>query len=170
MWCHGRVIGHFNWTNARISRNESGSWWARDEWSLWRRVSLAILSPEHLQNDMWSKMLGKTQILPEKLIQEWRWIVNHIVMEFCILFWDHISSFNETCLVFVSLLFWNQQMFSISFWQNILIKLQHAIKINQSWRFKSVLITEMTRCLLKWHEVTKQILSPYMKPNHTSCS
>jgi hypothetical protein len=59
-------------------------------------------------------------------------------------------------------------MFSILFWQNILIKLQHVIKINQSWRFKSVLITEMTRCLLKWHEVTKQILSLYMKPNYTS--
>jgi len=28
--------------------------------SLWRRVSLAILSLEHLQNDMWSKVLGKT--------------------------------------------------------------------------------------------------------------
>ena len=58
------------------------------------------------------------------------------VMEFCILFWDHISSFTETCLVFVSLLFWNPRMFSISFWQNILIKLQHAIKVNQSWRLK----------------------------------
>jgi len=57
------------------------------------------------------------------------------VMEFAFLFWDHISSFNETCLVFVSLLFWNQRMFNISFWQNILIKLQHVIKINQSWRF-----------------------------------
>jgi hypothetical protein len=54
--------------------------------------------------------------MPEKLIQEWRWTVDHIVMEFCILFWDNISSFNETCLVFVSLLFWNQQMFNILFW------------------------------------------------------
>ena len=127
---------HFEWTIARIARIESESWWARDKWSLQRRVSLAILFPEHLQNDMWLKMLGETQILPEKLIQEWWWIVNHIVMEFCILFWYHISSFNETCLVFVSLLFWNQQMFSILFWQNILIKLQHAIKVNQSWRLK----------------------------------
>ena len=52
------------------------------------------------------------------------------------LFCDHISSFNETCLAFVSLLIWNQQMFSILFWQNILIKLQHAIKVNQSGRLK----------------------------------
>jgi len=29
------------------------------------------------------EMLGKTQILIEKLIQKWRWIINHIVMEFC---------------------------------------------------------------------------------------
>jgi len=126
---HGGDFRLFSWTIARI---ESGSWWARDEYILWRRVSLAILSPEHLQNEMWSKMLGKTQILQEKLIQEWRWIVNHIVMEFCILFWDQISSFNETCLVFISLLFWNQQMFNILFWQNILIKLQHVRKVNQS--------------------------------------
>jgi hypothetical protein len=28
------------------------------------------------------------------------------------------------------------RLFSILFWQNILIKLQHAIKVNQSWRLK----------------------------------
>ena len=87
--------------------------------------------PNIFRMTCWS-VLGKTQIWPEKLIQEWWWTVNHIVLEFCILFWDHISSFNETCLAFVFLLFWNQQMFNILFWQNILIKLQHAIKANQS--------------------------------------
>jgi hypothetical protein len=29
------------------------------------------------------------------------------------------------------------RLFSILFWQNILIKLQHAIKVNQSWRLKA---------------------------------
>jgi hypothetical protein len=33
-------------------------------------------------------------------------------------------------------LIWNQQMFNISLWQNILIKLQPAIKVNQFWRLK----------------------------------
>ena len=46
------VLNHFKWTVSRIARIESESWWARDKWSQWRRVSLAILSPEHLQNDM----------------------------------------------------------------------------------------------------------------------
>jgi len=58
----------------------------------------------HVIENAWQK----TDIT--KLIQEWRWIVNHIVMEFCILFWDHISSLNETCLFFGFLLFWNQEM------------------------------------------------------------
>ena len=127
MWCHGGVLNHFKWIVSRIERIESESWWARDKWSRWRRVSLAILPPNIFRMTCWSKVLGKTQILPEKLIQEWWWTANHIVLEFCILFWDHILSFNETCLAFVSLLFWNQ---------NVLIKLQHAIKVNQSWRLK----------------------------------
>jgi hypothetical protein len=37
------------------------------------------------------------------------------ILLFCILFWDHISSLNETCLFFVSLLFWSQGMFNILF-------------------------------------------------------
>jgi hypothetical protein len=126
---HGGFLGHFSWTDARVSRIEL---------SLWKMMSSIILSPEHHQNNKWSKLLGKTQTWPEKLIQEWCWIVHHFIVDlsFRILFWGHISSFNETCLVFVSLLFWNQHMFSILFWQNILIKLQHAINVNQSWRLK----------------------------------
>jgi hypothetical protein len=128
--------------------------------------SLAILSPQHPQNDKWSKLFGKTQILPEKLIQEWCWIVNHFVVElsFCILFWDHISSFNETCLFSVTLLFWSQEMFNISF----LTIFFYQTPTCQS--FKSILITEMTRYLLEWHEVTKQISNPHMKWYHKSCS
>jgi len=42
------------------------------------------------------------------------------------------------------------------FWQNILIKLQHAIKANQSLMIESVLIPELTRCSLKYHEVAKK--------------
>jgi len=52
-------------------------------------------------------------------------------------------------------LFWNQQMFNILFWQNILIKLQHAIKVNQSWRLKVFWLQKWLDAW-KWHEVTKQ--------------
>jgi len=80
---HCGFLGHFNWTVARISRIEIGWWWARNELSLWKMMSSAILSPEHPQIDNRSKMLGKAQILPEKLIQEWCWIVNHFVVDYC---------------------------------------------------------------------------------------
>jgi hypothetical protein len=33
---------------------------------------------------------------------------------------------------------------------------------------KSILIEEMTQCSLKWHKVTKQILSSHIKLNHTA--
>ena len=71
---------------------------------------------------------------------------------FCFGITSHPS---ETCLAFVSLLFWNQQMFSILFWQNILIKLQHAIKVNQSGRLK-VFWLQKWLYAWKWYEVTKQ--------------
>jgi hypothetical protein len=141
--------------------DDSGGAWARGKLSLWKVMSLVILSLEHLQNDKWSKMLGKTQILPEKLIQEWRWIVNHIVIEFWYFaFCFGITShpFNETCLFYWSFCCFEimRCFFQSLFCQNILIELQHAIKANQSWKFKNILIAEMTR----------QILCSYMKLNH----
>jgi len=63
---------------------------------------------EHPQNDKSSELLGKTQILPKKLIQEGvklSIIFCYGILAFCILLQNHISSFNETCLFFVSLLF-----------------------------------------------------------------
>jgi hypothetical protein len=47
------------------------------------------------------------------------------------------------------------RLFSILFWQNILIKLQHAIKVNQSWRLKVFWLQKWLDAW-KWHEVTKQ--------------
>jgi len=126
---------HFNWTIARI---ESGSWWAKDERNLWKSLSSIILSPEHPQNDEWSELLGKTQILPEKMIQEWQWIVNHIVVQcriFCFVItshpWTkHVFPLSSCCFEI------KRCFFQRVFLQNILIRLQHAIKINQSWRLK----------------------------------
>jgi hypothetical protein len=122
-------------------------------------------------------LLGKTHIWPEKLIQEWCWIVHHFIeFSFRILFWGHISSLNETCLMarkadprmvlnclsfycgvviphfvlgshltlqqnmsfrclFVVMKSWDAS-FKGYFDKICLIKLQHAIKINQSWRLK----------------------------------
>jgi len=66
-----------------FTRIKYGSCGARGVLSLWRMVALAILSLEHPQNDKWSKMLGETHILLEKLIQEGCWNVKHVVVEFC---------------------------------------------------------------------------------------
>jgi hypothetical protein len=133
------------------------------------------LSPEHHQNNKWSKLLGKTQIWPEKLIQEWCWIVHHFIVElsFCILFWGHTSSLNETCLFFVFLLFWNQEMLlskGILTKKNLFIYQTptYKIKASQSWRLKVVWLWKWLDAW-KWHEVTKQILSSYLlKLNHAS--
>ena len=133
-------------------------------------MSSIILSPEHHQNNKWSKLLGKTQIWPEKLIQEWYWIVHHFIVElsFRILFWGHISSLNETCLFFVFLLFWNHEMLLS---KGILTKYVWSNSNMQSliMNIKSVLIAEMTWCLkMTWGEQT--ILSSHMKLNHPQCS
>jgi hypothetical protein len=163
MGCHGGVLDHFSWTNARVSRIEL---------NLWRSLSSIILSPEHPQNDEWSELLGKTEILPKRLIQEGRWTVNHVVMEFlpfCILFRDHISPFNETCLFVVSLLLWNHEMLLS---KGILTKYVWSNSNMQSliMNIKSVLIAEMTWCLkMTWGDQT--ILNSYLlKLNHTSYS
>jgi len=110
---HGRGLGPFIWIVAKFSRIETGWWWARSDLSLWMMMSSAILSPEHPQIDKRSKMLGQTQILPEKLIQEWCWIVNHFIVDFChFAFCFGVTShpWTNTCISFVFLLFWNQEM------------------------------------------------------------
>ena len=91
---------------------------------------------------------------------------------FVILHWNHISSFLRNMSFYLSLCCFEitRCFFQSLFWQNILIELQHAIKANQSWKIKSILIAEMTRCLLKWYGVPKQILSSHMKLNHPPCS
>jgi len=60
------------------------------------------------------------------------------LLPFCILFWGHISSLNETCFSFVFLLCWNQEMILS---MGILTKYFDQtptckIKANQSWRLK----------------------------------
>jgi len=132
MWCHGGVLSHFSWTNARVSRIEL---------SLWKMMSSIILSPEHPQNDEWSELLGKTQILPEKMIQEWRWIVNHIVVECCIfVLWSHlILERNMSFLCLFVVLKSRNASFKGYFDKNIFFFYQtptYKIKASQSWRLK----------------------------------
>jgi len=130
MWVSWWGLGPFIWIVAKFSRIETGSWWARSKLSLWKMISWTILSPEHPQIDKRSKMLGQAQILPEKLIQEWCWIVNHFVVDFChfaVCFrvishpWTkHVFPLSSCCFEI------NRCFFQRVFWQNILIKLQHA--------------------------------------------
>jgi hypothetical protein len=95
-----------------MMRDDFEGGWARGKLSLWKVISLAILSPEHLQNDKWLKMLAKKA--GPRMAMNCQ-LYCYEILSFYILFWDHISFFNETCLLFVSLLFWSQKMFSISF-------------------------------------------------------
>ena len=53
---------------------------------------------------------------------------------FCFRITSHPST--KHALLLSIWLFWNQQMCSVLFWQSILIKLQHVIKVNQSGRLK----------------------------------
>jgi len=91
------------------------------------------------------------------------------ILPSCILFWGHISSLNETCLSFVFLLFWNQEMLLS---KGILTKYVWSNSNMQSliMNIKSVLIAEMTWCLkMTWGDQT--ILNSYLlKLNHTSYS
>jgi hypothetical protein len=95
-----------------MMRDDSGGGWARGKLSLWKVMSLLYCPPNIF------RMTSNRKFLLEKLVQEWWWIVNYIVMEFChfaFCFGITSHSLNETCLFFVSLLFWSQEMFSISF-------------------------------------------------------
>ena len=140
MWCHDRVLNHFNWAIAKISRSESESWWARDKWSLQRRVSLAILSPEHLQNDMLIESAWPNTDIARTTNSKWWWMVPTMPI---ILLWNSAFCFGITShplpkhVLLLSLCCFEINR-CLTFYsdKNILIKLQHVIKNNQSWRYK----------------------------------
>jgi hypothetical protein len=112
---HGGFLGNFNWTVAIISRIESGSWWARIELSLWKMMSSIILSSNIL------RMTSDQSCLAKHRYGQSSWSKNCAelsmillwILPCCLLFWGHISSFNETYIFFVSLLFWKHEMFSL---------------------------------------------------------
>jgi len=84
---------------------------------------------------------------------------NHFCYEFChSAFCFRITSHPSTKHVFSLSLCCYEIMrcfFQMVFWQNILIKLQHVIKINQSWRLKVFWLQKWLDAW-KWHEATKQ--------------
>jgi hypothetical protein len=142
--------------------DEQEASWVCERWCHWLYCPTNIF-----------RMTSDWKCLLRKLVQEWRWIVNYIVMEFChFAFCFGITSHSLTKQVFYLSLCCSEvrRCLAFHFWQNILIELQHAIKANQLRKIKSILILEMTRCLLKWYGVTKQILSSHMKLNHPPCS
>jgi len=75
-----------------MMRDDSGGGWARGKLSLWKVMSLAILSPEHLQNDKWSKMFAR-KAGPRMTMKCQLYCYG--ILPFCILFWDHISFFKR---------------------------------------------------------------------------
>jgi len=163
MCCHGGVLGHFGWTDARDSRIEL---------SLWKMMSSIIFFTRTPSE--WQVIEIARQNTDMARVADPRMVLNcqsfcYGFLSFCILFWDHISSFNETCLFFVLLLFWNQEMLLSKgtlikyFWSNS--NMQSLIL-----KIKSILIAEMTRCLkMTWGDQT--ILNSYLlKLNHTSYS
>jgi len=75
-----------------MMRDDSGGGWARGKLSLWKVMSLAILSPEHLQNDKWSKMFVR-KAGPRMMMNCQLYCYG--ILSFCILFWDHISFFKR---------------------------------------------------------------------------
>jgi len=141
---HGGFLGHFSWTDARFSRIGL---------SLWKMMSSIIFSLEHLQNDEWLKLLGKTQILSEKLIHEGCWPVKSFLLWILAIFLHFVlgshlileRNMSFLCLLVV-LKAWDVY-FNVYFDKKILIKLQHAKSRIIDPKIKSILIVEMTRYL-----------------------
>ena len=126
----------------RILRDDSEGGWARGKLSLWKVMSLAILSLEH--SSEWQVIENAWQNTDITRKTDPRMAMNcqsycYGIFPFCILSWDHISFFNETCLFFVSLSFWSQEMFSILFltifWSNsnMQLRLINLEKLKVFW-------------------------------------
>jgi hypothetical protein len=125
MWKSLRVPRPFQLNSCKNFKNRDRMIVSRIELSLWKMMSSIILSPEHHQNNKWSKLLGKTQIWPEKLIQEWCWTVNHFCYGFCHLAFcfgvtshpwtKHIFSWSFCCFeikrCFFQRVFWQKYFF-----------------------------------------------------------
>ena len=161
MGCHGGVLDHFSWTNARVSRIEL---------SLWKMMSSIILSPEHHQNNKWSKLLGKTQIWPEKAYP--RMVLNcpsfycGVVIPHFVLGSHLILRRNMSFLSLFVVLKSRDASFKGYFDKNIFWSNSNMQSLILN--IKSVLIAEMTWCLkMTWGD--KTILSSYLlKLNHAS--
>jgi hypothetical protein len=73
-----------------MMRDDSEGGWTRGKLSAWKVMSLAILSPEHLSNDKWSKMFARKT--GPRMTMNCQ-LYCYRILPFCILFWDHISFF-----------------------------------------------------------------------------
>jgi hypothetical protein len=166
MWISWWGFGPFIWIVAKFSRIETRWWLARRELSLWKMMLSTIFSPEHHQIDKRSNFFGKAQILPEKLIQEWCWIVNHFVVEFCPpAFCFRVTSHPLTKHVFLLSLCCSESMrylFQCVFWKKKLIELQHAkLRLVNPKKLKVFWLQKWLDAW-KWDEVTKKIFSSHM--------
>jgi len=92
----------------------------------WDRMMVSKKQVEFVKDDVIGHIVTRTSSDWQKIEKAWqstniarkadpRMMLNcqsfHCgLLPLCMLFWGHISSLNETCLSFVFLLFWNQEM------------------------------------------------------------
>ena len=92
----------------------------------WDRIMVCNKQVEFVKDDVINHIVTRTSSYWQKIKNAWpstniakkadpRMVLNCQsfccgFLPFCILFWGHISSLNETCISFVFLLFWNQKM------------------------------------------------------------
>jgi len=89
---HGGFLDHFSWTDARVSKIERSLWKMMSSIIFVTTTSLEWQVIEIArQNTNMARVADPRRVLTYQII---------FVMDFDILFWDHISSFNKTCLFF----------------------------------------------------------------------
>jgi hypothetical protein len=171
---HGRVLGHSfeqlqEFLESSLKDSEQEASCVSEKWCHWsycHQNNLRMISDQNtFQNIDIARKADPIRVLNCQSFC-------YGILLFCILF--GITSHSLTKHVFSLSLCCSEvrRCLAFYFWQNILIIFQYAIKANQSWKIKNVLIAEITRYLLKWkdkqQEVTEQILSPHTKLNHTA--
>jgi len=128
--------------------------WVCERWghrSFCRQNILKMTSDRNCwQNTDMARVADPRRVLTCQIISVMDFVILHFV------FGSHlIFEWNMSVLCLLVVLKSRDASFKGHFWQNIWIKLQHAIKINQSWRLKVFWLQKWLDACLKCYEVTK---------------